>query len=365
MNEGAVSWFKSYLSERSQHVYLEGSLSDPLSISAGVPQGSVLGPLLYILYTNDLPETVHQHLGEGNSFYNVHCNKCGGICSFADDSTLTISRSSPEELNEVVDQKYKEVERYMEANKLVLNSEKTHMLVMATPYQHTQHQNFDITLDTGTEIIEPTYSEKLLGAYITNDFKFNNHLKDNENSVFKTLTSRVNALSKISKFSNFKTRKMVANGIVMSKLIYLIQWWGGCSDFLIEFLQVLQNRAAGLVTNCSRYTPTAIRLNQCGWLSVRQLVHYHSLVLAHSMKIHGRPEYFKKHFRMDFPYQTRLAAGQGIRRGDRSKHQVTRNSFVARTSSAWNQLPAELRTEKKTKKFKSQLKSWIKENLQM
>ena len=83
------------------------------------------------------------------------------------------------------------------------------------------------------------------------------------------------------------------------------------------------------------------------------------------MKIHGRPEYFKKHFRMDFPYQTRLAAGQGIRRGDRSKHQVTRNSFVARTSSAWNQLPAELRTEKKTKKFKSKLKSWIKENLQI
>ena len=194
---------------------------------------------------------------------------CSGICSFADDSTLTISRGNPEELNEVIDQKYKEVERYMEANKLVLNSVKTHMLVMATPYQHKQNQNYDITLDTGTEIIEPSYSEKLLGAYITNDLKFNNHLKENESSVFKTLTSRVNALSKISKFSDFKTRKMVANGIVMSKLIYLIQWWGGCSDFLIEFLQILQNREARLVTNCGRFTPTATRLHQCGWLSVR------------------------------------------------------------------------------------------------
>ena len=243
MDNGAVSWFRSYLSERSQHVYIDGSLSDPLSLSAGVPQGSVLGPLLYIIYTNDLPEAVHHHLGQGNSFYNVHCHMCGGICSFADDSTLTISRSNPEELNEVIDQKYKEVERYMEANKLVLNSDKTHMLVMATPYQHKQHQNYDITLDTGTEIIEPSYSEKLLGAYITNDFKFNYHLKENESSVFKALTSRVNALSKISKFSDFKTRKMVANGIVMSKLIYLIQWWGGCSDFLIEFLEVLQKQS--------------------------------------------------------------------------------------------------------------------------
>ena len=92
-----------------------------------------------------------------------------GICSFADDSTFTISRGNPEELNEVVDKKYLEVERYIEANKLVLHSDKTHMLAMGTPYQHKQHQNHNITLDTGTEIIEPSYSEKLLGAHITND----------------------------------------------------------------------------------------------------------------------------------------------------------------------------------------------------
>ena len=120
-------------------------------------------------------------------------------------------------------------------------------------------------------------------------------------------------------------------------------------------LQILQNRAARLVTNCGRFTPTAIRLHQCGWLSVRQLVHYHSLVLAHNMRIQGKPEYFKKHFRVDFPYQTRLAAGHGIRREDRNKYQVTRNSFVARTSSVWNQLPVELRTENKANKFKRML----------
>ena len=100
----------------------------------------------------------------------------------------------------------------------------------------------------------------------------------------------------------------------MSKLIYLIQWWGGCSDYLIKFVQILQNRAARLVTKLGWLTPTAVLLHQCGWLSVRQLVHYHSLVLAFKVKLHGKPEYFRQHFSAEFPYQTRLATGMGIRR---------------------------------------------------
>ena len=113
---------------------------------------------------------------------------------------------------------------------------------MATPYQHKHFEDFGIILNTGTEAIEPIYSEKLLGGHIINDFKFNEHLKDNDNSAFKSLTSCVNALAKISSVASFKIRKMVANGIVISKLVYLIQWWGGCSDYLITYLQVLQNR---------------------------------------------------------------------------------------------------------------------------
>ena len=112
-----------------------------------------------------------------------------------------MSRADPTELDQLIDLKYKEVEVYMAANKLVLNSDKTHLLVMATPHQHKLHGDYGLTLNTGAEVIEPIYSEKLLGAYITNDFKFNEHLKNNEKSAFNSLTSRVNALARISKLA--------------------------------------------------------------------------------------------------------------------------------------------------------------------
>ena len=142
----------------------------------------------------------------------------------------------------------------MSLNKLVLNTDKTHLMIMATSNKHRNHRDFSITLNTGSEIIEPIQCEKLLGGYISNDFTWNNHIKDHEKSMFKVLTSKVNALSKISRISSFKTRKLIANGIFMSNLRYLIQLWGGCSNYLLDILQVLQNRAARLVTRSSWYT---------------------------------------------------------------------------------------------------------------
>ena len=172
-----ILWMKSYLTERKQQVYVDGTLSDPLDLQAGVPQGSILGPLLYIIFTNDLPEVVHDHLTENNSYFNTHCQSCGSICSFADDSTYSKSGKDMNKLKDDIDDKFKEISNYMAKNKLVLNSDKTHLLVMTSSQMHKKHENFGIVLNTGQEIIEPVQHEKLLGAHISNDFKFNNHIR--------------------------------------------------------------------------------------------------------------------------------------------------------------------------------------------
>ena len=226
LDDSAIGWFKSYLTNRTQQVLIDGALSDPLQVEAGVPQGSILGPLLYICFTNDLPEVVHNHLSTNNTLYNMHCKSCGGICCFADDSTYSKSDKDPEVVKTAIAENYNLISNYMSKNKLVLNNDKTHLIVMATRNQHRINGNYGITLDTGADNnIEPITFEKLLGGYISNDFKWNEQIRGNDGSVFKGVISRINGLKQISSFSNFKTRKMIANGVVMSRFLYLIQLW--------------------------------------------------------------------------------------------------------------------------------------------
>ena len=237
-------------------VYVDGALSEPLPVELGVPQGSILGPLLYTIYTNDLPEVIHQHdppisLQEPQSAYNYPCKACGGLCCFADDSTLSISNKDPATLERNMNTKYKDIANYMSMNRLALNTDKTHLLIMASAQQHKKHGNFGIVLNTGAELITPSDSERLLGAQVSNNFLWNEHVFGNEKSMVKMITSRINALLKISWSADFKTRKMIANGIVMSRIVYLIQVYGNASDYLLGFFQVLQNKAARIVTRLS------------------------------------------------------------------------------------------------------------------
>ena len=140
---------------------------------------------------------------------------------FADDSSYTMSHRDPNILTQKIKSKYQEISKYMSNNRLILNTDKTHLLIMTSSYQHKRHQDFNITLDTGNEIIKPDQTELLLGGHISNDFTWKEHIRDNKKSIIKKLSSSINILIQVCKIANFKTRKMVANGIIMSQIIYL------------------------------------------------------------------------------------------------------------------------------------------------
>ena len=253
----------------------------------------------------------------------------------------------------------------MNSNLLVMNTDKTKLLILDTKAKHLRNDDYGITLNTGSEVISPENCGKMLGGLISNDLCWNSHIRDDENSLFRQVMSRVNALNKVSSYSSFKTRKMIANGIVMSKMIYLIQLWGGCSKYLIICLQSLQNRAARIVTRKDWFTSVKTLLLQCGWLSVNQLVVYHSLILVYQVKTSRKPFYFSNKLNTQFNRETRLAASDGIRIMERNRLSLTKSGFRVRASAQWNALPIDVRQSKNIFSFKRNLKAWILKNVSL
>ena len=149
----------------------------------------------------------------------------------------------------------------------------------------------------------------------------------------------------------------------MSNLTSLIQLWSGCSEFLLTFLQVIQNRAARLVTKLSWNTKTDVLLNQLGWLSVRQLVVFHNLVIIFKTKRTNKPIYFEKKFNKEFPRITRLGTGNGIRQEQKIRNKLSQQNFSYRAVCTWNELPREIRLIERLPEFKKKVKEWTRRNI--
>ena len=150
-DENSLAWIKSYLYDRKQAVCIDGILSSFLDVNTGVPQGSILGPLLYTIFANCLPETIHDHppslKSHGDYSFNLHCEDCGGICCYADDSTSSCSERNDQQLAEKLTKNYNTISDYMSSNRLKLNGDKTHVMVMMTDQARKRKPNFTVNLN--------------------------------------------------------------------------------------------------------------------------------------------------------------------------------------------------------------------------
>ena len=160
----------------------------------------------------------------------------------------------------------------------------------------------------------------------------------------------------------------------MSKLIYLMPVWMGCEEYLVNALHACQNKAARTVTRLDRFTSTKVLLLQCGWLSVRQLMLYHSLVLLYKTMKYKKPEYLyqkvtsgshKPRTRQATAAAATLAAAGApdLHSKDSCDLQVARKSWCWNSVYWYNQLPLNLQTEAKLQTFKSRLKQWVSANV--
>ena len=360
----AVVWLWSYLHARSQCVYVDGKVSGFEVVEVGVPQGSVLGALLYILFVNDLPEVVHGHPGAGHDspnqaqvYFNMNCRKCGSLCCYVDDSTYMYSSSNPEHLSAKLTMQYKNLAEYMGDNKLVINNDKTHLLVMGSKKDEAARKL--VNIDTGTVVITPIETEKLLGINIHQSLKWHEHVVNNKKYLVSMLNTRLSALKRVSRHASFMTRLMVGNACFMSIIVYMIAVWGGTEGFIIKSVQVMQNRAARCITKLGWFTPTKKLLTQCNWLSIKQLIFYHTALQVWKVKVSEQPVYIHNMFQ---PSSTR-SSSQGTLLVPAVEKSTSTKSFIVRSATTWNHLPPSIREAQQLGPFKVMLKNWVRDNI--
>ena len=144
-------------------------------IPCGVPQGSIGGPLLWLCFTCDQPDIVHEHSVNGQD-QNRGCNKndwvipggngdCGTLVGYVDDGAYSYAHADPNVLSEVLSRKYSLIEDWINGNKLVINPDKTHLIVMGLK-KHARKRE-EVSINVGQYTVTPSESEKLLGcAYL-------------------------------------------------------------------------------------------------------------------------------------------------------------------------------------------------------
>ena len=227
------------------------------------------------------------------------------------------------------------------------------------------------SLNTGNEIILPSKTETLLGFKIHENLKFNEYLTDSKDALIKTLNKRIGALKLIKNAATFKAKLSIANGIFMSKVLYLLPLYSGCPEYLLNAIQIKQNEAMRQITGRRWVIPgvklvsTAELLRQCNWMSIRQLSFYTTVHTVHKILTKKEPEYLYEELTSGKRHNTRAAKNHILERTcvDGAKLSMASNSFRWRGHKQHSMIPDFLQDESNLIKFNRELKLWVKDNV--
>ena len=241
-------WFKSYLSNRNQYVSINGFDSGLAAINCGVPQGSVLGPLLFLLYINDLNHTI--------KFCKIH--------HFADDTNLLCMSNSIKKLNKLVNADLKHLVHWLNANKISLNVKKTEMVIFKSKQKKFEG---DLKIKLCGKRLYPSESVKYLGVKIDTNLNWEHHVND-----LSIKLNRANALLfKMRKYVSLKILRSIYFAIFDSYLLYCCLVWAQNSS-TIQQIVILQKKAVRIINFQPRNSHTSPLFKQSSILKFQDKI---------------------------------------------------------------------------------------------
>ena len=269
----ALTWFENYLTGMTQYVQFNGINSNLVDITTGVPQGSVLGPLLFLIYINDLP----------------NASKIFHAILFADDTSLTatICSFSPFQpkskldfqiLSRRINIELEMINEWLQINKLSLNVDKTKYMIF-----HNRQRNMDIYKQLNIKIndleIKRVFTFNFLGIIINDKLDWNDHI----NYVAQKILPVINTLNRLKHLLPIRILKMIYNSLILSRLHYGNILWGNNQGRLNK----LQKRAIRAISNVGTNSHTVPILKKLHLLTLSD-IHCSKLLCLYKQYIDGK-----------------------------------------------------------------------------
>ena len=248
-------WMVDYLTDQRQLVQIDDRKSDMATVEFGVPQGSILGPVIFNLYVAELQK-------------ELQCD----CYQYADDTKPGDLDSSVAEINKTI----ASLRNYSNSCNLALNPTKTTWLLISTPQMSRYHSldERDLPIVCGDSVPKRISCTKLLGVHMDQHLSWNTHVDSLLRSSYGTLS----VLRRLKNLAPFHVRKHLAESLVLSKLNYACTVFHPLPVYLVKRLQRLQNACAGFVTRKFGGLEDIINLN---WLPVKESVEFNILKLAY------------------------------------------------------------------------------------
>ncbi len=215
----ALAWMGSYLVNRSQKVFFNGSYSDSMAVECGVPQGSCQGPLLYFIFTNDLPLVL----------------KDAKSIMFADDTTVYASATTCADRTAILNSELDFIEKWILENKLILNTSKTKSIVFGSNYSLRSEPELKLFINNTP--IQQVKETKLLGITPDNRLSWSKHI----DTIVKRMGKTLAVLRRCKTYLTPHLTKLVLNTLVLSHLDYSQVTWANATKKDLSKLQLIQN----------------------------------------------------------------------------------------------------------------------------
>ena len=344
----ALEWLKSYMEGRIQKVVINNSVSKDVHLSVGVPQGSVLGPLLFLIYILPLSRIIRDF---GVSHHG-----------YADDTQLYIAfdPKSSDGLSHaigVLERCITKIKNWMITNKLKLNDDKTEFQVFASPYYYAKVMLLNPTIKIGDSVIKSSKKIRNLGVIMDSNLTMSPQIS----AVSKSMYFHMRRIRHIRHYLDDATCTKAVMTIVISRLDFSNALLAGISEAGLHKLQVAQNTAARLITRTpmtEHITPVLYRLH---WLPVYKRVTHKSLsVLYRCLNDPEMPAYLSELFVKYKPGRNLRSATSGVPMViKRTKTKYGDRKFETWASGVWNDLPEYIQEAPSLLSFKRQLKTHL------